>query len=378
LEKSSFLFESLRNQTFHEWQLLILDNNSTDRTVEIIRNELKNITTPSQLIISPENLGFTGGHNTLFKKSDSEYVLLLNPDIYLMPDCLEKLKNFLDSHERAGAVTARLMKWDFKKVEETSLASSGFTDTIDSLGLKVLRSRRVVEWVSGKEWSKVGKELFCDSDSPRCSSGEAGRSDSEVKNLLANQMSIESKGILRYAQDDTDKVCEVFGISGALPMYRRSALQTVADEEGNIFDPLFFLYKEDVDLAFRLREAGYSANVVLDAVAYHDRTAAMPERSGDFNVIKNKQTQSELIKYHSYKNHLMMLYKNEYWQNLILDFPWILWYEFRKFAWFLLFNRSVLKGLGEIWMHRKVLKNERRSIKKFRKINWRNFRKWWN
>ena len=93
----SYFFASLRSQTFSDWQLLILDNGSSDQTVDIIQQELKSISQTSQLIVSTENSGFAGGHNELFKKTDSEYVLLLSSDMYLMNDCFEKLVKFFDN-----------------------------------------------------------------------------------------------------------------------------------------------------------------------------------------------------------------------------------------------------------------------------------------
>jgi len=93
--------------------------------------------------------------------------------------------------------------------------------------------------------------------------------------------------------------------------------------------------------------------------------------------LKNKKGQSEWIKYHSYKNHLMTLYKNEYCQNLLIDFPSILWYELKKFFFFLFFDAKVLRGWKEIWRNRKVLKKKRKEIKEKRKTSWRKMRKWW-
>jgi hypothetical protein len=74
----------------------------------------------------------------------------------------------------------------------------------------------------------------------------------------------------------------------------------------------------------------------------------------------------------------MTIYKNEYWQNFILDFPFILWYELKKWLWFLLFDWQVLKGHREIWKARKILKKKRRAIINKRKVSWKEMRKWWN
>ena len=167
----------------------------------------------------------------------------------------------------------------------------------------------------------------------------------------------------------------VFGVSGALPAFRTSAIRSVVYADGNIFDESYHSYKEDVDLAFRLASAGLKSYVLLDAVAYHDRSAAGPKQVSDSQALANKQKQSELVKYHSYKNHLATLYKNEYWQNLTLDFPWILWYELKKFAYFLLFDRKVLGGLKGLFT--KDLAQKRRLIESLHRTSWQEMRKWW-
>lgn len=314
------LFKSLREQTSKDWFLFVWDNNSSDNTVELIKNEVNKLGVQYKIVENKENLGFAGGHNAVFKITESEYILLLNQDIYLPPDCLEKLVNFMDARPEAAAVSPRLMKWDF--------ANGEFTNTIDTLGLKVFKNRRVVDWKAGEEWSR-----------------------------------------------DFAAPLQVFGISGAMPMYRRSALEAVAFFNGDFFDVDYHSYKEDVDLAYRLASAGFKSYVLPDAMAYHDRAGAGPKTMDDAAALANKKTQSAWVKYHSYKNHLMTLYKNEYWQNFLLDFFCILWYEVKKFAYFLLLDRGVLAGLKEIWIMRKELREKRKWIIKKRKIVWKDARK---
>ncbi len=60
---------------------------------------------------------------------------------------------------------------------------------------------------------------------------------------------------------------EVFGISGAVALYRRSAIE----KAGGLFDPSWFMYKEDVDIALRLRRAGFVAWFEPNAIAWHKR-----------------------------------------------------------------------------------------------------------
>jgi len=364
-----YLFDSLKKQTYNNYKLIILDNASSDDTVEKIKFELQNFPIEYELIINKENKGFAGGHNQLFEgirskeKGECEYVLLLNQDMYLMDDCLEKLVEFMNSNSEAAVASPRLMKWDFgcpsltkrgwpagreslPEFEQTSATpptpsweegdiACGFTNQIDTLGLKVLRNRRVIEKYAGKNWD-------------------------------------EKKSKLELSYHTTGEAMEVFGVSGALPLFRKS----VIDEIG-LFDETYGSYKEDVDLAYRLRLAGHKAYVLLNVVAYHDRSAAGPENLGDSIAIANKKQQSSWVKYHSYKNHLMTLIKNEYWQNYLLDLPFIKWYELKKFVYFLLFERQVLNGLKEIWKNRKDLKNKRLKNIQLREISWQEMRKWW-
>ncbi|MBI4993169.1 MAG: glycosyltransferase family 2 protein [Candidatus Magasanikbacteria bacterium] len=323
------LFDSLKKQTFKDWKLVILDNASSDNTVEKIKTELQDFPFEHELIINGENKGFAGGHTQLYKSCTSNYFLIINQDLYLEGDCIEKMVKFMDENFGVAAVSPRLMRWDFSAdIDDADKLKQGFTDQIDSLGLHLFRNRRVVESHTGEFWSTY-----------------------KLTNLQT------------YTP-------EVFGVSGAIVLFRKKAI----DEIG-FLDESFQSYKEDVDLAFRLNSAGWKSAVLYGAVAYHDRSAAGPKEHGDRSAIENKKKQSELVKYHSYKNHLMTLYKNEYWQNFLLDFPWILWYELKKLVYFILFDRKVLKGLMEIWRLRKALRDKRYEIRDRRKIGWREIRK---
>ncbi|MBU0597166.1 glycosyltransferase family 2 protein, partial [Patescibacteria group bacterium] len=258
-----YLFESLKKQTFKDWQLFILDNGSTDSTIADCRLQIDEFSIEAKIIESKENLGFAGGHNRLFQRTmnneqqPSDFVLLLNQDMYLEKDCLEKLVGFMSKNEEVAVVSPRLMYWDFEKCKiDTHRASlcgenakckieNSLTSKIDSLGLRVFRNRRVIEKYAGKEWS-------------------------EIKSMM--EMSFRTEG----------RAKEVFGVSGTLPMFRCSVI-----EEVGLFDLSYGSYKEDVDLAFRLRSAGHKAFVLLNAVSHHDRTGI------DIGPVKNKKNQPE-------------------------------------------------------------------------------------
>lgn len=343
-----FLFASLKKQTFKDWKLVFLDNASTDNTMALVEKELADGTISAKIIKSDANYGFAAGHNRAYQESGAPYVLLQNVDMFLAPNTLENLVKFLDNHPDTGAVAPRLMRWDFSAVEAVLVggavtedaAARGFTDDIDAVGLYLFRNRRAVEWLTRQKWA-------------------ADSSNADVRRIFAKP------------------VQEVFGVSGALPMYRREILQKNLLPGGNIFDPTYHSYKEDLDLAYRLRNAGYVSYVLLDTAAYHDRTGAGPKEMGDLAAIKNRTQQSYFVKYHSYKNHLRTLYKNEYWQNFLLDLPFIFWYEFKKFLFILFTSPSIiLKGWKEIIKDFSYTRFARKSILASRKMYWRGIRRW--
>ncbi|MBP9695401.1 MAG: glycosyltransferase family 2 protein [Candidatus Magasanikbacteria bacterium] len=315
------LFASLRKSNLHEFdcELLILDNASIDNTVEILHKEVPAIGVPYKILKEKQNTGFSGGHNRLFALHNSEYLIIINPDIIFEPDCVLGLVQFLDQHSEIAAVAPRLMRDQQSTI-------------VDSLGLQVFRNRRVVEIGAGEHWGTLAP-----------------------KHLST----------------------EVFGLSGACAMYRTGTIRSIAFADGSFFDETYGSYKEDVDLSFRLFSAGYRSGVVLDKVAYHRRSTKGLNDKSDMVAAKNKEKQSKIVRYNSYKNHLLTLYKNEYWQNLMIDFPFILWYELKKFVYLLLFDQVVLKGLVEVWKKRKELVKKQAWIREKRKVSWKELRKWW-
>ena len=326
-----FLFNSLANQSYRDFTVLICDNASTDDTAAVAERLLRATSLSGRLFRNQTNFGFGGGHNQLFAASQSEYLLIVNQDIFLHPDCLKRLVELLDSQKNAAVVAPRLMKWEFARATNENIKQS-LSEVVDSLGLKILRNRRVVEIGAGEKWP-----------------------------------------LLPYAKQNYH---EVFGVSGALLLLRRSAAGAIKLLGSQVFDESYYMYKEDVDLAYRLRSAGYSAYTVLQALAYHDRTAAGFGSHRDVLAAKNKATQAEYVQFSSYKNHLATLFKNEYWQNAILDFPWIFWYEFKKLVYFVLCKPRVLRSLFQLWQQRAKLAADRKQIKSNRQLNWRQLRRW--
>ena len=106
--------------------------------------------------------------------------------------------------------------------------------------------------------------------------------------------------------------------------------------EGECFDEDFFMYKEDVDLCWRLRLLGWAFCYTPRAIAYHKRGTGIFARRGVMQSIRGRQTLNPMQQYYSFRNHRLMLVKNEYWATFLPDFFFIAIREAASLAWLLI------------------------------------------
>lgn len=318
----SSLLQSLQNQTFQDFRVFIIDNGSTDESLSYLRNNYPQIA----ILENRKNLGFCRAYNQGIKITKNEFVLCLNQDIILSENFLEKLMKVAEKDQRIGSLGGKLLR--FKNPEE-ELKDKNSSDIIDSTGILAFKTRRFINQGEGE----IDK-------------GQYNRQE------------------------------EVFGISGAAVLYRRSALEDVkiADE---YFDEDFFAYKEDIDLAWRLRLAGWKVIYVPEAIAYHKRGGARKLGLGDLDTIKNRRNKPSLVNYLSYKNHLFLIFKNESWFNFWW-FPLILGYEIKKFIYIVFFEFSTLKALVQFFQQLPRILRKRKIVKAKRRVSLREIRKWFN
>jgi GT2 family glycosyltransferase len=291
--------DSLFAQTYKDFSVLIIDNGSTDDTVQIISERYPQL----RVVKHKTNLGFAKAHNQAIHWTEGDYVLVLNQDIVLEPEFLNNLVYFLDTNPEVGAVSGKLLKLQDKQK----------TNYIDSLGLKISTKHQVVD---------IG----------------AGEMD----------------------EAQYDAIEEVFGVSGAAPMYRRSALKSV-QYKNEFFDEDFFSYKEDVDLSYRLRYAGWKIYKVPLAVAYHNRSVVAPQNEMTLSkTFWHRRGKSRFANFYSYRNHLYLLMKNLPKQMAYL-LP-VLSYELFKFGYVLFCEPYHWKIWREVWINRKKMLEKRQVI----------------
>lgn len=89
-------------------EVMVLDNNSQDKTVDILNEFLPRI----QLIKSAENLGFARGNNRAVRKAKGEYLFFLNPDTEINSGVINELVKFYGNTKDAGIVAPKLVMSD--------------------------------------------------------------------------------------------------------------------------------------------------------------------------------------------------------------------------------------------------------------------------
>jgi len=308
--------DSVFKQTFIDYSIIIIDNGSSDKTVEIISNKYPHL----KIVRHNQNFGYAKAHNQAIHWTKSDYVLCLNQDVILESSFLSEMVMFMDQNNLCGSATGKLYR----------LQEGQKTKYFDSLGLRLHKNYKVTEIRAGEM--------------------DDGKSD------ISEQ---------------------IFGISGALSFYRRKALEDVVYKQ-EYFDENFFSYKEDVDMAHRLLLAGWKSFYVPRATACHARTASAPtEELTNREIIKNRKRKSQFVSSFSYRNHLYFIYKNL--PQFKVKYLWpIFIYELLKFIYVLFCETKNLKAWSELFKNRKVMKQKREVTMKNVKIKFEDYYKWLN
>ncbi|MFH0776823.1 MAG: glycosyltransferase [Patescibacteria group bacterium] len=205
---------SLFAQKFESVEFLIRDHSSDFVASKLIEKNFPEIAKKAQ-IFRGENLWHSGGMNFLIGKSRGEFFVAASTDILYEPNFLKKAAKILHdpANKKVGVLGGKLKKWNAEK--------NARLEILDSAGIGATRAGRFFEIGGGQNSRKFS----------------------------------------------TEKI--VFGISAALAIYRRAALEEVA-VDGKFFDEKLH-FKNDVDLAFRLNWLGWSAKFSPEIVAWHAR-----------------------------------------------------------------------------------------------------------
>lgn len=214
---------ALAAQTWPAVEVVVADNGSTDGTVAWLAE-----TWPAVRVLAlGANLGFAEANNRAIRATDTRWVALLNNDTLPSPGWVAASMAAARADARIGAVASRMLFMDDP-------------GTINSAGIAVDRA--------GIAWDRLGGAPAADGDAPAA----------------------------------------VFGASAGAALYRRAALDDVAepgpDGAPAVFDPRFFMYLEDVDLAWRLQLRGWRCAYAPEARVLHHGSAS----AGEGSAFKNR------------------------------------------------------------------------------------------
>src|SRR4030042_5675917 len=106
--------KSVLEQTYPNLEIRVVDNASSDKTLEKIKN------LPVKIIRNKENLGFSAGHNVGIRESKGEYILCLNQDVILDKDFVRYAVEAMEKDNEIGAIQGKLYKKD-KSLDTTGL-----------------------------------------------------------------------------------------------------------------------------------------------------------------------------------------------------------------------------------------------------------------
>ncbi|SCW85475.1 hypothetical protein SAMN04487970_10724 [Paenibacillus tianmuensis] len=190
------------SETTYTYEVILIDNNSMDNSVEAIREAFPNV----HLICNDENVGYSKANNQGMRLAKGRYVLLLNSDTVIQPDTLHIMIQFMDRHENIGAAGCKVVLPD---------------GTLDKA------CRRGFPTPSASFYYAFGfSRLFPD-------------------NPKFNQYQLTHL--------DQDKDYPVDCLVGAFMMVRKEAIDQVG-----MLDEQFFMYGEDIDWCYRIKQGGWN------------------------------------------------------------------------------------------------------------------------
>jgi GT2 family glycosyltransferase len=190
------------------FEIIVVDNASTDGSPGMVRGQFPRVV----LIENPANVGFARANNQAIQRSSGRYVLLLNSDTIVQPGALNSLLDFMEAHAEAGCVGARLLNPDGSLQYSCSPAPTLLREFLRLFHLPGVRPDGYYPMIS---W-------------------------------------------------DLHQPHEVDVLLGACLLLRREALDHVG-----WLDESYFMYSEEVDLCYRLRNGGWRLFWVPQARIVH-------------------------------------------------------------------------------------------------------------
>lgn len=304
-------------QDYPNLEILVIINGSDDGSSEFLKEKYKRYKRIK--VLEPgENLWFSRGNNLGIREAKGDYILSLNQDTIMQPNFVGFLVAAMEDDKTLGSVSGKLLHYRFDIDSKTKI--------LDSTGMEIFKTRRVID---RGQWERDRGQYDLDTD--------------------------------------------IFGASGAAAMYRRSSLEDAklekADGSFEYFDEDFVAYKEDVDVAWRLQLLGHRSRYVPQAVVYHGRTIGRSWPSEVIRFVFNRFRQPRLVRKLSFKNHYLMMVKNEVPEIFQRQFLFILGREILLLIYTIIFEQFQIFAIIEFFRQLPEARRKRKAVMKLVKID---------
>lgn len=321
LEDISKCLEAVLAQSFSDFEVIYSENGSKESIIPELRSKYGN-DAKFRIVDNGSNLGYAGGHNKFFAESQSELVMVMNPDALLEKDFLMHA-TVPFSDPKVAMVTGKMLKPQPNEEGQWIL---------DGTGIVVSKSRR-------------GRE----------------------------------RGQMEVDMGQYDNSFDVFGVSGTAAIYRKSALDKVR-LNGEYFDHDFFAYWEDFDLSWRLRLAGFVARYAPKAIVYHARVAGTSKGGYKhiFRFISHHAKLSLNVRKWNWRNHLFCIIKNDFGAAFWKGFPYIFIRELLMLVYITIFETRTLGIVPSFFRLLPTMLEKRAIIQKQRVVTSSEAENWFN
>ena len=232
-------------------EVIVVDNASTDDSATAVCQAFPQV----RLIRNEQNIGFSQANNQAIRLAEGRYYLLLNTDAFVNEGALQTLVKFMDEYPDNGAAGCRLYYEDGSLQRSATSFPTLATELWQALWLDRLFPRHPV---FGKYWMTYW---------------------------------------------DFNDVREVDSVIGACMILRREAI----DEVG-LFDENYFMYSEEVDLCYRLKQAGWKVRFTPRATGTHIWGGTSRRIQGEKTFLRLYESRTRFFRKH-YGGFITFLYK---------------------------------------------------------------------
>lgn len=309
----------INHQSYKNFVVRVFDNNSKDNTVKIV----KKVMPESEIILFDKNYFVGGAFNRSLAYSEEEFVVMVCVDVMIEESFIERAVDSINQDSSIGVLQAKVLYYNERDKEKTKI--------IDTTGMDIYRSRRIINRGHGE------------------------------------------------LDEGQYKTGEVFCYEGAIPFFRREALESSKIKVGNTYEYLdedFVWYADEVDLGWRMRLMGWKCFYDESVLAWHDRSTTHKLSGSRREFIKQRREIPSSKRMLDFRNQRLAIIKNDDFKTISLHTRYIIYRELSLFVYFLIFERTSLVGYIDLFKMLPLMLKKREIIQKKRIVSEKEIRNW--